>query len=397
MSRLRLTLEVARWEFLRFFKWKDQFVSLALVVVVGGVWWLGGRLLDRGRSQPEVVVLHPQILPFELPPDSRVRLKPAEGRGEAALRKLVGNGELDGVLILGSVHEAELVVAKEPRWVDELATALTAARRQARVAALGLEAETLADVLAPFAVRVSVHEEGTAPRSFGDKVVAGVLAGLMLLGILLGLSWLLISITGEKQVRVTEQVVAAISPQTWMDGKLLGVTGLILASLGNYVLATVVFVVGGRALGLGLPSLPSAAADPGLVLAFLVLTVLGLLFWNAFFAAVSATINDPNTSSRSGMLFLPLFQILFAVFAFKDPDNGFLEFLSLLPGTSSAVLSARLVLTDVAWWEVPTAIVLLLVGVVLLRRAAGKVFGLAVLMYGKEPTWKEIWRWARQA
>ena len=61
------------------------------------------------------------------------------------------------------------------------------------------------------------------------------------------------------------------------------------------------------------------------------------------------------------------------------------------------MLPARLVLTDVAWWEVPVAVLLLLAAVALLRRAAGKVFALAMLMYGKEPTWREVWRWAREA
>ncbi len=397
MSRLRMTLEVARWEFFRFFKWKDQVVSLLLLLVVGGGWWGVRELAARRGGTPEVAVLHPELLPFELPPDSRVRIVPAGGRSETALRDLVGAGKLGGLLILRSVDEAELVVAKEPRWLNELEPVLSAARQRARLAALNLAPGDLAGALAPFSVRVSVHEKGRPPTSLGDKILAAVLVGLMMLGVFLGLSFFLVGVTGEKQLRVTEQVVAAISPQTWMDGKLLGITAMTLATLANYCLSTVLLLVAGQALGLGLPKLPAAAADPGLVVAFVVLALLGLLFWNAFFAAVSATINDPNTSSRTAMLFLPLIPVLCAFLALKDPDTRFLQVLSLLPGTSSAVLPARLVLTDVAWWEVPVAVLLLLAAVALFRRAAGKVFGLAMLMYGKEPTWREVWRWAREA
>jgi hypothetical protein len=32
----------------------------------------------------------------------------------------------------------------------------------------------------------------------------------------------------------------------------------------------------------------------------------------------------------------------------------------------------------------------------LMRRAAGKVFHLGMLMYGKEPTWAEVRRWMRE-
>ena len=57
----------------------------------------------------------------------------------------------------------------------------------------------------------------------------------------------------------------------------------------------------------------------------------------------------------------------------------------------------RLLLADVAPWEVPLALVLLLLTIWLLRRAAGKIFATGILMYGKEPSLREIWRWAREA
>ena len=56
-----------------------------------------------------------------------------------------------------------------------------------------------------------------------------------------------------------------------------------------------------------------------------------------------------------------------------------------------------MVLTDVAWWELPVALLLLAAGTLLLRRAAGKIFAVGMLMYGKEARWSEIWRWVRAA
>jgi ABC-2 type transport system permease protein len=50
----------------------------------------------------------------------------------------------------------------------------------------------------------------------------------------------------------------------------------------------------------------------------------------------------------------------------------------------------------VAWWEVPLALVLLVAAIWIFRRAAGKIFAVGMLMYGKEPSVREIWRWARE-
>ncbi|HEY9422985.1 MAG TPA: ABC transporter permease, partial [Thermoanaerobaculia bacterium] len=368
-----------------------------LLLAGAGVWG-GQELIERTRKDAKVAVLNPRILlPFTLPEGSRARLEPAGGRSEAELRALIGEKKLDGLLILRSLEDAELVVSKEPRWRGDLEAALTAARQQARLRALGLSPEALAEAMAPFAVRVVIHEKGVRPKTLGDKIVAIVLITIMLMGTWTGLAYFLIGISGEKQLRVTEQVVSAISPQTWVDGKLLGVTALIFATLLNYAVTTVLTMVAGRALGLALPALPAAAANPALVAAFVLLTLLGLFFWNGFFAAVTATINDPNTSARGALLFVPLLPVLFAFIALKDPDNGFLRILGLLPGTSSAVLPARMALTDVAWWEFPVALLLLIAGTLLLRRAAGKIFAVGMLMYGKEPRWSEVWRWVRAA
>jgi ABC-type Na+ efflux pump permease subunit len=71
--------------------------------------------------------------------------------------------------------------------------------------------------------------------------------------------------------------------------------------------------------------------------------------------------------------------------------------LSVLPGTSSTVMSARLVLSDVAGWEVTLALLLLILMTLVFRRLAGKVFTAGILMTGQEPTWGELWRALRRA
>jgi ABC-2 type transport system permease protein len=60
-------------------------------------------------------------------------------------------------------------------------------------------------------------------------------------------------------------------------------------------------------------------------------------------------------------------------------------------------MPARVAITDVPAWELVLSALLLLGGTMLARRTAGKVFAVAMLMYGKEPSWGEIRRWARES
>jgi hypothetical protein len=52
---------------------------------------------------------------------------------------------------------------------------------------------------------------------------------------------------------------------------------------------------------------------------------------------------------------------------------------------------------EVPWWEVGLALALLIAAILGVRRLAGKVFRLGMLMYGKEPSWSEVRRWLREA
>jgi ABC-2 type transport system permease protein len=59
-------------------------------------------------------------------------------------------------------------------------------------------------------------------------------------------------------------------------------------------------------------------------------------------------------------------------------------------------MPARLLVAEVAFWEIGLALLLLLAASYGLRGIAGRVFALGVLMYGKEPSWGEVRRWLRE-
>jgi len=52
---------------------------------------------------------------------------------------------------------------------------------------------------------------------------------------------------------------------------------------------------------------------------------------------------------------------------------------------------------NVPWWEIALTLVILATSVVITLRFAARVFRTGLLMYGKRPTFVEIFRWMRQA
>jgi ABC-2 type transport system permease protein len=398
MKNLRMIYEVARWEFLRFFNLKGLVLSLLLTAfgVAVGLW--AGDFMDwvSGGSKAKVVVLNQQTLPFQLPAKSAIELVPAAGRSDEEWRAAVGRKEVAGLLILRSIDEAELLVYKQPVWQAELVAALSSARREARLKGADFSPQELNVLLAPFQIDIRFHDAGGKPARMAEFIFAVSFISLVLIGVLTGINYLFAGVTGEKQLRVTEQVVAAISPQTWIDGKIVGLSAMVLVAVLSQGGGALLTLLASRLFGASL-SIPLAMIHPIMLLQFLTMALLGFLLWFTFLAAIAATINDPQTSARNVIMFLPALPLSFAFSALKNPDTWLMKLLGVLPFTSPAVMPARLILTDVAWWEFLAAIVLLLGAIWLLRRAAGKIFGVGMLMYGKEPSWREMWRWVREA
>lgn len=390
----RSVLTVARWEFFRFFKWQDQLFGIVSLLVTSALGF--GAVKFASSSAPVELAVVGMNETLNLQADSKIVLKPTSDTLEQ-LRLQLEDRSLDGILAISDKNndhaelEVELIVRHEPKWIGEIQEALNTWKKGRALAQSSIQPEQLHQILAPQEIKVTT----TIPNSisFADRAAAIGMGSFMVLITFLGLSFFMVGVTGEKQQRITEQVVSAISPQAWIDGKLVGLTAAAFASsatllVGGSVIYGVVWLAG---YGVVMPdSLTRWDLIPLLALLFLG----GAIFWNCFFAAVASIINDPNTSAKSGLMFLPMLPIAAGFLAIPHPDGNAMRLLSVLPGTSSTAMPIRLYLGEVAWWEIVTCLLLLALGIYILRLAAGRIFAAGIMLYGKEPTWLEVLRWA---
>ena len=404
MSRWRITLLLASWEFRRYFKWKSQLVSMGIgLAIMAGIALVGPRLVDRAIAETTAVgVIGEQ--PFALPPAPGVGWRHGE---PDELRSAYDAKDLGGLLTLHSDSGGTLLTRAEGGWVHTLRAALDGARRGARLAAHGLDPAVLSDLTAPFDLEVVAGDEETRAEgdagagdrgrpSKWDRGIALAMLGFMFGGVFSGTALLVTGITSEKQQLVTEQIVAAVPAQTWIDGKIIGIGFRALES----TLELVVWALLGMTVWRGFVNPDFAGVShvsAVLLLQVGVLATLGFCLWFCFFAAVAATIDDPNTSARGMFVLAPVLAPVLAIPAYYQPEGGFALVLSLLPPTATMALAVRLALTEVPAWQLVVAVAGMVATIAILRRSAGKVFAIATLMRGKEPSWREIWAAARRS
>ncbi len=392
MTSMKTCMTVARWEFFRYFKWKDQLIGL-VSLLIGAALGFGAVYLSKTSSKVNVAVIGANAS-FAFPEKSRFALADGD-HDESAWKEKIQKGDVDGLLKIstksGEPFQSELIVRKQPAWIEELRPVIESQKMQWEIQEASLSPLAVERLLTPTKLEVTSLSAGETSKI--DRMLAYGMLIAMILTSWIGLAYMMTGITGEKQLRVTEQIVSAIRPQTWIDGKLVGITAAAIGSLGFLFITSIICLPAFRWVGFEF-TIPDSVKRWDLVPLMLAFYIGGVLFWNCFYAAIASIINDPNTSSRTSLLFLPMLPMMASGLVASQPDGTMMRTLSLVPGTSSTAMPMRLILGEVSMLEGLISVILLAMGVFVLRLMAGRIFAAGIMLYGKEPRWVDIIAWA---
>jgi len=126
----------------------------------------------------------------------------------------------------------------------------------------------------------------------------------------------------------------------------------------------------------------------------------GYLFYASLFAAIGSVVNEDPQEAQS--LLLPItmpiiFSFIVMSVAIQDPGGSLAVWGSLIPFSSPIVMMARIpygVPTTVPYWQLLLSMALLAGGFLFTTWLAGRIYRTGILLYGKKPTWKTMWKWA---
>lgn len=222
------------------------------------------------------------------------------------------------------------------------------------------------------------------------RLIPGAFAGIILFSIVISGMMIFQSASQEKKDKIAEIILSSLTPNELMQGKIVGyfVLGIIqvLVWIG---LATPVVI-----WKFNLPIFEYLLTPELFVL--LLFAILGYLLFAALFVGLGATIEDVSTSGNfQGMvLMLPFIPFVLIGPIMSDPESIVSKIAGYIPITSPAVMIMRLsMLEEWPWMEIVISVTILAISVWLFTKLAGKIFKTGILMYGKNATPREIWKW----
>ncbi|MDA8728764.1 ABC transporter permease, partial [Flavicella sp.] len=272
-------------------------------------------------------------------------------------------------------------------------------------------------------IQVNFSGEQSSKLGNGLRIGLGLGAGyLVMMFIIVYGNSVMRSVIEEKTSRIIEIVISSVKPFQLMLGKIVGnamagllqffIWGILLVLFG---LLARFFTEGGfgttpsslvAASNIEMPAqnseqstliLKEIAALPlfQMFVMFVFYFLGGFFFYSAIYAAIGAAVNS-ETDTQQFLLpvLLPLMLAVYVgiVSVVDAPHGPVATVFSILPFTSSIVMLMRIPF-GVPWWELLFSMALLLISFVGMVLFAAKIYRIGILMYGKKPSYKDLYKW----
>jgi len=231
------------------------------------------------------------------------------------------------------------------------------------------------------------------------------------------------SVIEEKTNRIVEIIISSVKPFQLMMGKIIGTSlaGLLQFFIWTIIGLTLMFAASAF---FGIDASPAAKIPPSVVKAahqeftttaqiyikelwglpiatilscFVIYFIGGYFLYSSFYASIGAAV-DNETDSQQFLLpiIMPLILAVYIGFftVINDPNGTVATVFSMIPLTSPIVMLMRIPF-GVPWWQLLISISLLFATFFFVVWFAAKIYRVGILMYGKKPSWKELYKWLK--
>ena len=256
--------------------------------------------------------------------------------------------------------------------------------------------ETIALILMPLNIDVTqVTEEGEIALEAANPaniIIPGIFALLLSLSLMFGVTSLINGLGEEKESRLIEVLLSSVSIPQLLVSKILalGLAGLLQVVVW-LVSAPLLLNLASSSLG---DLLQGIEIPANFILLGVVYFVLGYLLFAVLSIGVGAISSNATEGNALAMIytmtgFIPLW---FLGFLIPFPNSPIWVVLTLFPTTAPIQTMIRLGISEVPLWQIAASITLLVLSIVIGLYLVIKIFRTYMLMYGKRPGLREIYR-----
>jgi len=251
-------------------------------------------------------------------------------------------------------------------------------------------------VLTPLKLNITrLDEDGSVSDSqgnIGNIIIPSLYAFLLSMALMFGSNSLISGLGEEKESRLIEVLFSSVSVNQMLTGKVLalGAAGLLQVLLwlasSPLILNLASSVLGGFLMFIQIPS--------NFIVFGVIYFVLGYLLFSMLAVTIGGIVSTAADGHNLSMLYIMAGYIpLWTFGAFINfPESPIWVVLSLFPITAPTQTMLRLGVSDIPAWQMVSSIGILVLSIAIGQYLSVKIFRTFMLMYGKRPKVKEIFR-----
>ncbi len=233
------------------------------------------------------------------------------------------------------------------------------------------------------------------------------------------------SVIEEKTSRIIEVIISSVKPIQLLMGKIIGTS---LAGITQFaiwiILGSVLMLIVSAIFGINMSEMQMQQQEmmqqaieapevqmqmqtlmtaiynlplTNLIVAFILFFIGGYLLYSSLYASIGAAVdNETDTQQFLMPILIPLILAVYVgIFTvIEDPHGTVSTVFSFIPFTSPVVMLMRIPFGVPVWQQLVS--LLLLIGTFIFTVwFAAKIYRVGILMYGKKPSYKEIYKWLK--
>lgn len=277
---------------------------------------------------------------------------------------------------------------------------------------------------------IRFDEEGETQTSAGLATAIGMISTFVIYMFLFAYGGMVMSsVMQEKTNRIVEVMVSSVKPFELMMGKIISVGLVGLTQIGIWVLLIVGLGIG-ASFAFGIPLFMNneellaqaqnmsgaamaggAAIDPDMldiaqtlsginftqiIVCLILYFIGGYVIYASLFAAIGSAVDNETDSNQFLMpiTLIIIFAFYVGLFSAEDPEGGMAWWCSMIPFTSPIVMMVRIPF-GVAVWELILSFAILFASAIGMTWLASRIYRVGILLYGKKPSYKELFKWIK--
>lgn len=277
---------------------------------------------------------------------------------------------------------------------------------------------------------IRFDEEGETQTSAGLASAIGIISTFVIYMFLFAYGGMVMSsVMQEKTNRIVEVMVSSVKPFDLMMGKIVSVGLVGLTQIGIWIILLVGLGIG-ASVALGIPlfmnneELLAQAQNVGdvamaggatinpdildfaqtlsginftqIAVCLILYFIGGYIIYASLFAAIGSAVDNETDSNQFLMpiTLIILFAFYVGLFSAEDPEGSMAWWCSMIPFTSPIVMMVRIPF-GVALWELILSFVILFASAFGMTWIASRIYRVGILLYGKKPSYKELFKWIK--